>query len=99
MGEGAGGVFILFKQDLPLLEESFLLSEAEIIWAKLHQTKGKLVYICSFYRPPRSACEPLHYLRESIYKIINKEGPSCRVVLAGDFYLPDIGVGKMDLAV
>ena len=33
VGEGGGGVFILFKQDLPLLEESFLLSEAEIIWA------------------------------------------------------------------
>ena len=90
VGGGGGGVFILFIQDLPLLEEPFLLSEVEIIWAKLHLTKAKPVYICSFYRPPGSACECLHCLRESIYKIINKEGPSCRVVLAGDFNLPDI---------
>ena len=90
MGGGGGGVFIIFKQDLSLLEEPFVLSEAEIIWAKLHLTKGKQVYTCSFYRPPGLACEPLHYLRESIYKIINKEGPSCRIVLAGDFNLLDI---------
>ena len=80
-----------FKQDLPLLEEPSLPSEAEIIWAKLYLTKAKSVHICSFYRPPGSACEPLHCIRESIYKIINKEGPPCRVVLAGDFInLPDI---------
>ena len=90
MGGRGGGVFILFKQDLPLLEEPLVLSEGEIIWAKLHLTKGKMVYICSFYRPPASTCEPLHCLRESIFKLINKEGPSCRVVLAGDFILPDI---------
>ena len=48
------------------------------------------IHICSFYRPPGSACEPLQYLRESMYKIIDKEGPSCRVMLAGDFNLPDI---------
>ena len=34
VGGGGGGVFILFKKDLPLLDELFLLSEAEIIWAK-----------------------------------------------------------------
>ena len=39
VGGGGGGVFILFIQDLPLLEEPFLLSEVEIIWAKLHLTK------------------------------------------------------------
>ena len=61
-GGGGGGVFIIFKQDLSLLEEPFVLSEAEIIWAKLHLTKGKPVYTCSFYRPPGLACEPLHYL-------------------------------------
>ena len=48
------------------------------------------IYLLILYRPPASTCEPLHCLRESIYKIINKEGPSCRVVLAGDFNLPDI---------
>ena len=94
---GGGGVFIAFKKDLPLLEESLLLSEAEMIPAKLHQTKGKPVYICSFYRPPGSSCETLHCLRESLYKIVNREGSSCRIVLAGDFNFPDIywedGVG------
>jgi len=68
-----------------------------MIWAKLHQTKGKPVYICSFYRPPGSSCETLHCLRESLYKIVNREGSSCRIVLAGDFNFPDIywedGVG------
>ena len=29
-----GGVFILFKHGLPLLEEPLVLSEGEIIWAK-----------------------------------------------------------------
>ena len=68
-----------------------------MIWTKLHQTKGKPVYICSFYRPPGSSCETLHCLRESLYKIVNREGSSCRIVLAEDFNFPDIywedGVG------
>ena len=41
VGGRGGGVFILFKQDLPLLEEPLVLSEGEIIWAKLHLAKGK----------------------------------------------------------
>ena len=94
---GGGRVFIAFKKDLPLLEEPMLLSEAEMIWAKLHQTKGKSVYICSFYRPPGSSCETLHCLREALYKIVNREGSSCRIVLARDFNFPNIywedGVG------
>ena len=99
MGGGGGGVFILFKQDLPLLEEPFLLVRLTTFGPNDIKQKANRYIFAHFIDHLGSASEPLHCLRESIYKIINKEGPSCRVVLAGDFNLPDIGFGKMDLAV
>ena len=90
MGGGGGGVFILFKQDLPLLEEPFLLVRLTSFGPNDITQKANRYIFAHFIDHLGSASEPLHCLRESIYKIINKEGPSCRVVLAGDFNLPDI---------
>ena len=39
VGGGGGGVFKLFKQDVPLLKKPSLLGEAEMIWA-CHTASG-----------------------------------------------------------
>ena len=70
-----------------------------MIWAKLQVDNKKVVYICSFYRPPNCDTDPILHLKESILRIINIHGPS-NIILGGDFNFPDIswddGIGYIN---
>ena len=69
---GGGGVFIGFKKSLTVSEEPKLITDCEVIWAKLHFKKTKTLYICSFYRPPDSDMYPIIQLNESLTKLSNR---------------------------
>ena len=54
---------------------------------KLHFKKTKMLYICSFYRPPDSDMYPIIQLNKSLTKLSNREP---MVLVGGDFNFPDI---------
>ena len=93
-----GGVFVAFRNHLTLIEQPSPPGEAEMIWAKFQTNNKKLIYICSFYRPPNSDTAPLLHLKESILKINTHN--SSNIILGGDFNYPDItwenGIGYID---
>ena len=59
---GGGGVFLCFREALPVVEQPLLSSDAEVVWAKLTFTRMSPIYICSFYRPPNTDSTPLTQL-------------------------------------
>ena len=63
---GGGGVFIRYKDHLNICEESSLMLDAEIVWAKLYNSSNKTIYLCSFYRPPDNNVYPITQLSESL---------------------------------
>ena len=88
-GGGGGGVFIAFKSNIPLIEESSLSSDAELVWAKLCISNSKPVFVCSFYRPPNNLTGP-------ISELIHTQQIARPFINAGDFNFPAIqweGVG------
>ena len=87
---GGGGVFVTIKDDLTSLYEPILSISAELIWARLFIVGMKLLYICSFYRPPNSNLEPFLELKNFLSSLLNGKSVPPYLVLTGDFNLPDI---------
>ena len=87
---GGGGVFIGIRKLLTVTEEPELITDCEVIWAKLLLPKGKALYICSFYRPPDSNIYPIIQLNESFSKLLNRESSFPMILVAGDFKFLDI---------
>ena len=44
------------RRSMTASEEPKLITDCEVTWAKLHLQKTKMLYICSFYRPPTLIC-------------------------------------------
>ena len=70
---GAWWSIIGFRKSLTVSEESKLITDYEVIWAKLHFKKTQMLYICSFYRPPDSDMYPIIQLNKSLTKLSNRE--------------------------
>lgn len=91
---GGGGVFIGFKNSLQLSEVTTLtscVSNAEMIWGKLHIHNQKPLYICSFYRPPNSLSSPVISLKNCLSRLYTEDSVNfpCLIV-GGDFNFPNI---------
>ena len=87
---GGGGVFLCFRETLPVVEQPSLLSDAEAVWAKLTFPRMSPFYICSFYRPPNIDTTPLTQLQTILHSFqLNHSPPN--IIIAGDFNLPSIG--------
>ena len=87
---GGGGVFIGYKDHLNICEESSLMLDTEIVWAKLYNSNNKPIYLCSFYRPPDSNVYPITQLSEPLYKLCSNQVIPPTILLAGEFNLPGI---------
>ena len=87
---GGGGMFIGCKNSITILELSNLLSEAEMLWAKLQIPNNQPLYLCSFYRPPNNNIIPVTMLNAALSNIFNEESSHSPQVLLADFNLPSI---------
>ena len=86
---GGGGVFLCFREALPVVEQPLLSSDAEAVWAKLTFIRMSPIYICSFYRPPNTDTTPLTQLQTTLYGLqLTHLSPN--IIIAGDFNLPSI---------
>ena len=80
-----GGVLILIKSSIPAVRRSEFESHCEIIWIQLSTSDGPLLFGV-FYRPPNSGISALSELNTAISSIPG----NLRLVLCGDFNVPDI---------
>ena len=63
----------------------------EIIWAGLHFSGSKPLYLTSFYKPHNTTSQPLEALASSYNKLINLHRRSSpNIIIGGDFNLPGI---------
>ena len=87
-------MFIGFKSSLQLSEVHSLtttVSDAEMIWGKLHLQNQKSLHICSLYSPPNSSDNLVTNLKNCLSQLVtgDPENSPC-VLVGGDFNLPDI---------
>ena len=61
-----------------------------MVWVKLCLDKFKPIYVCSFYRPPNTSVDLITKLKHFLSNILTHNSDSPRIILAGDFNLPDI---------
>ena len=80
-----GGVLILIKSSIPAVRRSEFESHCEIIWIQLSTSDGPLLFGV-FYRSPNSDVSTLIELNTAISTIPG----GLRLVLCGDFNVPDI---------
>ena len=69
---------------MPVLDEN-----CELLWINLHCQGVKPLYICTFYRLPKSNLEVLEALGKSLEEL-NQHRSLPNILLPGDFNLPDI---------
>lgn len=81
-----GGVLLAIKNSLSSAHQPELDTEAEMIWAKISPPNSRDLYLCSYYRPPKS--DTLQELRQSISKI--SQNAAHNIWVAGDFNCPNI---------
>ena len=60
-----------------------------MVWVKLCLDKFKPIYVCSFYRPPNTSVDSITGFKHSS-NILTHNIDSPRIILAGDFNLPDM---------
>lgn len=80
-----GGVFMLVHHKVSSRLFDIQTGTCEAIWAQLRLENGKVLAVCSFYRPPGSHVKVLSELGEQIIAI-NAD----YLVMGGDFNLPNI---------
>ena len=84
-----GGVFTAVSNKYIASSMLELDENCELLWISL-QCQGVIpLYICTFYRPPKSNLEVLEALGKSLEKL-NQHRTLPNILLAGDFNLPDI---------
>ena len=76
----------IISHDIPDLD-----TDCEIIWAGLHFSDSKPLYLASFYEPPNTTSLPLEALASSYNKLITLHRRSSpNIIIGGDFNLPSI---------
>ena len=97
-----GGVFLAIRNNLFFTEEPSFHGDTEMVWVKLCLDKLKPIYVCSFYRPPNTSMDPIIEFKHLLSDIFTHNSESPRIILAGDFNLPDIhleeGLGHINLS-
>ena len=89
-----GGVFILVKNELVSVEQPSLVTECEIIWAKIHLQGRKELYVGCFYMPHRKERD-IAQLDASLEKL--NLNSNKQYVLCGDFNCPGIDWTTMSI--
>ena len=91
--------FQAIKNDLIVLHRPDFDSDCEIIWTQCQlagsNTKSISSFFGSFYRSKATDSESLEALQSSLLKMGNIPPKNC-VILAGDFYAPDINWPNLD---
>lgn len=86
-----GGVFPAIKSDLACVEEFDLaVDDCEIIWTSLRLANCKILYLSSYYRPPKSSTDSLDLFSESVRRVFAKVSNHRNIIIGGDFNLGDI---------
>ena len=67
-----------------------------MVWVKLCLDKLKPIHVCSFYRPPNTSMDPIIEFKHLLSDIFTHNSESPRIILAGDFNLPDIYIRRKD---
>lgn len=81
-----GGTFIAVKSSISSMEVNPTNSDNELVWIKVDNINSSPVYVGAFYRPPESSDSYIQVLNHSL----NNLPTNCRIILCGDFNLPDI---------
>ena len=88
-----GGVFVAVKSDIPVrkLPEIATDPEDESLWASIHLTKKKILFVCAYYKFPAAPVSRLDLLFESMLKIFDMNKKSHpNIIISGDFNCGDI---------
>ena len=86
-----GGVFVATSDRIISYEIPDMNTVCEIIWAGLHFSGSKPLYLASFYKPPNTTSQPLEALASSYNKLITlHKRSSPHIIIGGDFNLPGI---------
>ena len=89
-----GGVFVATSDRIISYEIPDLDTDCEIVWAGLHFSGSKPLYLASFYKPPNTTSWPLETLASSYNKLITlHKRLSPDMIIRGDFNLPGIDLG------
>ena len=91
-----GGVFFATSDRIISYEMPDLDADCEIIWAGLHSSGSRPLYLANFHKPP-NATPPLEALASSYNKLIKSNQiitlhrrSSPKKIIGGDFNLPGI---------
>ena len=86
-----GGVFVATSDRIISYEIPDLDTDCDIIWAGLHFSGSKPLYLASFYKPPNTTSQPLEAIASSYNKLITLHRRSSpNIIIGGDFNLPGI---------
>ena len=87
-----GGVFVATSDRIMSYEIPDLDTDCELIWAGLHFSGSKPLYLASFLKPPNTTSQPLEALASYYNKLITlHKRSSPNIIIGGDFNLPGIG--------
>ena len=85
------GFFVATSDRIISYEIPDLDTDCEIVWAGLHFSGSKLLYLTSFYEPPNTTSQPLEALASSYNELITLHNrSSTNTIIGGDFNLPGI---------
>ena len=86
-----GGVFVATSDIIISYEIPDLDTECVIIWAGIHFSGSKPLYLASFNKPHNTTSQPLEAIASSYYKLITlHKRSSPNMIIGGDFNLPGI---------
>ena len=82
------GVFVVTSDRKISYEITDSDIDCEMIWAALHFSGSKPLYLASFYKPPNTTSQPLEALASFYNKLITlQKRSSPNIIIGGDFYL------------
>ena len=84
-----GGVMILVRKNLVVVEEPNFVTDCEIAWVKLKLLGCKELWICCFYMPHRNM-KDLTELDASLQKLTQDGNKDKQIMILGDFNCPHI---------
>ena len=85
------GVFVATSDRIISYEIPDLDTDCEIIWAGLHFSGSKPIYVASFYKPPNTTSQPLEALASSYNKLTTLHRRSSpNIIIGSDFNIPGI---------
>ena len=86
-----GGVVVATSDRIISYEIPDLDIDCEIIWAGLHHTRSKPLYLAILYKPTNTTSQPLVAVASSYNKLIALQMRSSpNIIIGGDFNLPDV---------